>query len=245
MGFLKVNTIIKNTNNKNPKVIFVGDPAQLPPVNEQVSALFCGDQYLNLPSVTLKQVVRNSNQDVNNLCSDIRDWITLRTKIPKFRAYGINVRIYKYNKQVKKIETKWFNDYLNCMELSSNGTDYSTIVLTWTNEQCSEYNKVARERLLNKGQQKKSKFVVGDVLIFNDYYNMNSQSEISNKITEGTSFHTSEQIKIMEIHNIIKCSKQISEQLPKTANRMPNIGDIAKKYKEVVTYINKHTIRKI
>lgn len=235
---------VSTKNNRNPKIIFVGDPAQLPPVNEQFSILFSKnsemDNIKNIASITLKQAVRSSNDDVNNLCSDIRNWVTGVTKIPNFRPYGANVKIYKYNNKIKKIQTKWFNDYLDCIKSSDNNSENSTIILTWTNDQCMEYNKIARNKLLNKKQL--NKFEVGDILIFNDYYNM--QVEKTDELNKQDSFHTSEQIKIMEIHDVIKCSKQFSEQLPKSALKFSNVNDIAKKYKDIIGFINKNTIRK-
>jgi DNA replication protein DnaC len=226
---------------QNPKVIFVGDPAQLPPVNEQISELFKND----ILSVTLTQVVRNKNDDVNNFCNDIRDWVTGKVTIPEFRLYGNNVKLYKYNKNVKKIDTKWFSNYLTHMKSTSSNNN-SVIILTWTNDQCSEYNRIARETILNIDGNKKinnkknnirDNFKVGDILIFNNYYNCNQYNNSNN----GSRFYTSEQIKIVEIEQVAKCLGQYNIQLPKIANKLPNFNDINAKYKNIINHINKNT----
>lgn len=244
--FTEIDTAVKQ--NKNPKIVFAGDPAQLPPVNEHSSILFSQqnkiDNINKMMSLVLKQCVRSSNPDVNNLCSDIRDWVTGVTKVPKFREYKSNVKIYKYNKKSPKTETKWFNNYLDHTQSSINKSDNSVIILTWTNDQCTEYNKVARDKLLISKNNIDSKFRIGDILIFNDYYNFNNNANNLDEQSDQNSFHTSEQIKIIEIHDIIKCSKSFSEHLPKSAQKLPNVADIGKKYKDIINHINKNTTRK-
>ena len=56
------------------KVIFVGDPAQLPPVNEENSSVFTE----NFDKLTMSSIVRNSDTNIIGLSNDIRKWIEKR-----------------------------------------------------------------------------------------------------------------------------------------------------------------------
>lgn len=209
------------------KVIFCGDPAQLPPVNELLSIIFMksidcfkyddyfkkihtnidkdeknnemnyktnykilSDEIINMKTSTLKQVMRSKLDGVTNICYQIRLWAIDKVKIPKLQKYIKNgVYAYKYDISTKKINTDWFK---KCLEYYNKGIKCN-IILCWTNKQADEYNLHIRKLLFNK--KILDKFEINDILMLNDFYNLNDEKK---------TFYTSEQIKIIKIDKIMK-----------------------------------------
>ena len=106
---LSNNLVLKllTLKNFNGKIIFIGDTAQLPPVNEQIK-LF-DDKSIN--SVELKDIMRYKGNIVN-LANKIRCLVfDSNTKI-KFKEYKCDtISIYKkFN--------KWFDSYISNLKLS-------------------------------------------------------------------------------------------------------------------------------
>jgi len=250
----------KNNINKIPKIIFVGDPAQLPPVNEKVSVIFNNklsdfdsiknlvkdEEYINFEillneiinqsSIVLQQIVRTNNNNIIGINNEIRNWITNSIKQPiigKFK--GNNVFIYKY-KNENKINTQWFNKYLD--NIKNNNILLSNIILTWTNNQTNEYNNKIRHLIFNK--EKLNEFEIGDILILNDFYNLNDENKSKKK-----RFYTSEQIKIINIDEVIKVVSNISIEVKNIyLQKLPYFNIIKKKYEDTINIINKLITRK-
>lgn len=157
----------------NSKIIFVGDPSQLPPVNEVSSVIFEND--LIHCKTTLKEIVRNTHEDVNDLWTSVREWVLFNKKLTKIKKDN-NIEIFK--KTDVKTKSKWFYTYMDNIK-----KDKSAIILTWTNKQTDEYNNVVRQLIFNSDK----KYIVNDVLVFTDFY-VNDENIPS---------YTSEQIKIL------------------------------------------------
>lgn len=258
------------TAKKMPKVMFVGDPAQLPPVNENVSIVFAKSEkdfsfdiyksvfkesyseteikrkfeefkkaVLNQKCTTLQQVVRSNDDKVVGLCNETRKWVIGVIDKPKVGMFTSNkVKFYKY-KGENKTETEWFK---TCMKYFKNRENYvSTIILTWTNKQCDDYNNAVRKQLYKK--DKLNQFEVGDILILNDFYNV-KESEVKDKKDHQKRFYTSEQIKVVGLDEVIKVVPEFSLQLPQHLEKMKDYAYLDDKYKKVITTINKNTIRK-
>ena len=62
---------LANQLNPNIKIIYVGDPAQLPPVNQAESKIFDG----SIKSLVLDKIIRTSNQKIMDLSNAHRKWI--------------------------------------------------------------------------------------------------------------------------------------------------------------------------
>ena len=195
----------KKNKGKITKIIFVGDPAQLPPVNEKDSIVFklfdnidnildivkqnIKKDYLDSHDLTniiykkysiLKEIVRNKNNDVHALSMDIRKWIECDIDYINIKKYkGDNLIIYHNN------HDSWLNKYISYH--NNINIDDNIIILTWTNEKKDYYNTIIRNKIFNK--VKISRFEVGDILIFNDYYNY-----YANK------FYTSELVHVLKVN---------------------------------------------
>lgn len=271
----------QGTNNeyKNiPKILFVGDPAQLPPVNEENSIIFSKqkkdfniqkfiesveDKYCteftknkmeriqnridNLEEAilaqqytTLKKVMRTKNDNVINLCNNIRNWVTGVIKQPTiFEFVGKGVYLYKYDKLGKK-DTEWLNKYIKmCKKQEETGC--TNIILTWTNRQTNQYNDVVRKSILNK--KNLNKFEVGDYLIFKDFYNFDECASTTKKSDEKKRFYTSEQIKITDLELVMKVCDLFSSKYPEKARKIQYGQHIEKEYTQLINMINKQTKR--
>jgi ATP-dependent exoDNAse (exonuclease V) alpha subunit len=180
--------MVKSLCKLKSKVIFVGDPAQLPPVNEDNSSVFIE----NFDKIIMSNIVRNNDTHIVGLCNEVRKWIDGEEK-PILKKYkSDNVCTYK-NKKENKIESKWFKKFMTCIKNKSDNELFdlnkcgSTMILSWTNKQINEYNQKARNLLFEK--EDLEKYEIGDFLIFNEFYNAE----------DGTKFHTSEQVIINKI----------------------------------------------
>lgn len=257
-----------NDHKKIPKIIFSGDPAQLPPVNETSSIIFAKnkddikiddfikliqddasnkgfdeykkeaykrrydvltDEIMKMSTITLKKVMRSKLNSVTNVCYQIRRWTIGEVKQPLLQQYiKDGVKAYQY-KGEKKIETQWFK---KCLNYYKKGHD--CIILTWTNKQVDEYNQTIRKTLFSKNSKR---YEIGDILILNDFYNINEEHECEEDIN-SKKLYTSEQIKITDIEIINKKILKFNENLNNKCSNLENNKYYAMKYKELIGSIN-------
>lgn len=254
---------------KVPKIIFSGDTAQLPPVNERVSSVFIKSpndinvknfnnamknietkqklsqeerltkltsDILEMENVVMKEVVRNKLTNVVNLCYNIRQWITNEVKYPVARNYvGNGVFIYKNDKK-NKTDTLWFKNYISHINETT-----SNIILTWTNPQSDEYNASAR-KVIFKDKDVLNKFEVGDILMLNDYYNIDAGNK-NKEFDDKKRFYTSEQIRVMNIEQTNYKSCEFSHTIPKSLDKLKNIIHISTRFTNFIKTINYQTKR--
>lgn len=217
-------------NNNNTKIIFIGDPAQLPPVNETKSIIF--DQPHK--NITLQKIVRSSDDNVINLCNSIRSWVinSSKSRIKKFK--GAKVKIYKNDKK-RKIDTTWFNEYSKAVK---NGNK-ENIILTWTNKQSHTYNNEIRKTLFGN---KLRKYEPGDVLVFNTYYSLktkpaNPLDPIAKE--EFETFYTSEQIKVSSVKdNQLHPVQRFKIPLPSNCYEINNLTAVQARYTKTLKLLN-------
>ncbi len=147
------------------KVIFLGDSCQLPPVNEKMSKIF-SDEF---NSYTLTKVVRTNKDNIINACNNLRDWIDNNMKPTIGKFVGNGVYVYRNKLKNDKTNNEWFDKFME-YHISDKNEHSSNIILAWTNNQCSIYNKTIRNRLFGNNDHKMRKFEPNDILILNDYY---------------------------------------------------------------------------
>jgi archaellum biogenesis ATPase FlaH len=143
------------------KIIFIGDPAQLPPVNED-SHIF---NMKDIPSYELKEIMRYKGNIVN-LANKVRDLVFNKDTKIKFKDYKCDTI------SVNKKYEKWFNSYLvNLKEvLSDSNLDNLPICLTYTNRQTEKINLGIRKELFGDNIMR---FMENEIIIFNNYYLLN------------------------------------------------------------------------
>ena len=169
---------------KGTKILFVGDPAQLPPVENAMSLLFTNlddagqygcvkrtflrqgepaesvdrlmEKVKAIRSITMETIVRNSNVTVMELFTYVRSWVLGKTR---------DLHLYKYRSahvHILKHTSKWYEIFISIIR---NNNSY---ILAWTNEAVKLHNKNVRTLLFNK--EKLEKYEIGEFLVFNDYY---------------------------------------------------------------------------
>lgn len=263
--FTDVRENTKINQNNNIKIVFSGDIAQLPPVNEKNSIIFSKklddfpfESYLDsfgmddpdivkkayfnlkydklmkeiieMENFVMKTVVRSKSCNVLGVCNVIRDWALDdidKFKIGKF-IDSIECHAYKYNKLTKKTSTQWF---IKFTEQCKNIKD--SIILTWTNKQCDEYNNEIRKILFEPiGNQIMETFVKGDILMLNDFYSMKQNKN------DGNKFYTSEQIKVIDLEIVEKPMELFPMTLNKKSQKLENAFKYEEQYKKIIENIN-------
>lgn len=216
-----IKTIFISVKKYNTKIIFCGDPAQLPPVSEKESQIFTKD----INTITLKKVMRNKLKHVVDIWTETRIWITDGI-IPNFNNKVIRddiinkiIGVYAYS-----LKINWFNKCLKYFEESK----HDNIILVWTNSQANEYNKLVRETLFGKSIDK---YVNNDIIMLNEFYG-----------TLNDKLYTSEQLKIIKVETIKKQIKKIGYNLSKNILKMENGKQMNNKYIECIDNINFYLI---
>lgn len=224
-----IDSILRDKKNKNVKIMYVGDPAQLPPVNQRRSIIFDKEIKKNI----LDQIIRTKNSLIMELCNEHRNWIMepIDKNIPNIIKF--------IHKEVKGFRSRdyevWLNHYI--MNFEKNKNDHNnSIILTWTNNKCKEYNDYVRKALFKKDDL--NFFEKGEILIFNDFHRIEEEEEIENDKGElimdkkYISFYTSEQVKIKKIKKQVHNFNKIKVTVSNTISSDMNIY-IAKKVKEI------------
>jgi hypothetical protein len=146
---------LKTSNNK---IVFVGDPAQLPPVGDNQSLALEKDFFqsldLKIDEVELRKVMRQQNNLILHNAEQIRNIIeseaaselVLSYDSDSYLALNTNEIIDKYIQLFPKPEI-------------GNG-----VVISYSNAQCSQYNWAIRERYFPFQQS----IQVGDLLLINN-----------------------------------------------------------------------------
>lgn len=225
-SMLSVQTVIDifrlvNNNPTETKIIFLGDPAQLPPVNEKTSYIFnklekefndtiikqyLDDKYstiklkkdiINFNKFTMTSVVRTNNTKLIQLLSECRKWILGEIKCPKFSVFkDENIILYKHDKNVKKTESQWFKNYIKYIK--DDQANYNNVILTWTNNESLNYNNKIRN--ITYGDDV-NLYETGDIIIMNDYYNC-----------DDGKLYTCEQLRIIEVSETNILTNKVSKK---------------------------------
>lgn len=141
-----VDTVLDSTT----QVIFVGDPAQIPPVKEAVPIVEYSD--LIDESHTLKEVVRHSG-DILRATVKLREGFNV-----KWRDYdGGSVKLLGVRDWLRKMD-----DYYTDPKYIIDSNYVKT--LAWRNRTVSYYNEKIRDAFLGVGHSKEE-FLPGDLLI--------------------------------------------------------------------------------
>jgi hypothetical protein len=166
-----IEKILKVQNKLPGKIIFVGDSAQLPPINESDSYIF----KLKIPSYQLTKIMRNSG-NMLSLSDQVRQLVLANGNVSMQKLADKTIKLYrnknewtdKYISQMSSISEKIRNGSLNL------DNHQIPIMLTYTNRSCEEINKKVRSVLLNNPIDK---YVKGDIVVFNNYYELASNEK--------------------------------------------------------------------
>ena len=240
--------ILHDTKKNKTKIIFSGDPAQLPPVNEKNSSIFmCNtnkityqcilkylpnikqeeyeyfcDKIINMNKFTLNEIIRTKNNSIINSCNLIRDWIHNIDDFINIQQHEEEPYIKLYpNDKTRKFKTLWYKEFENKIK-----DNKDTIIVSWTNEETNMYNNHYRKSCFNTENIKN--FMIGDILILNEFYNINC-----------TKFNTSEKIEVVEINKIDYTIDKLDTKINKAVRILKNAKSIEAKFKKFINDINK------
>jgi hypothetical protein len=112
-------TDIKGQLKKNAlsgvKILYVGDPAQLPPVNQSDSKIFDG----SVRTLVLDKIIRTSNNKIIELSNSHRKWIFTKNQndIPHVGEYESDaIKLYSTaNKETKK----WLDNFIELLKMGT------------------------------------------------------------------------------------------------------------------------------
>jgi thymidine kinase len=208
MSMNLVEKILKIKDKLNGKVIFVGDSAQLPPVNEESSCVFS----LKIPKYKLSNIVRSSG-NMMELSNQVRGLVLKNGNISLKKLADSKLQLYNDKEE-------WINKYISQVsklfkKLKKNNKVIEQakmpIMLTYTNKKCNDINKKVRNVLFNNP---KDKYVEGDIIVFNTFYDLptnknkyytSEQTYIKNVVIED--YH----IKKLKPFDIINIRKRIKD----------------------------------
>lgn len=138
------NLMIQMAYENRCKVLFMGDPAQLPPVNEEQSLIFISDEINRVSELT--KVERQADSNPLMLVYDkIRE--DVESPVDKFD------HITRFNEKTKEgiIFIKDKSDFEKHLLLEINDADLqdpdSVKILAWTNDKVKEWNKFVRRTI--------------------------------------------------------------------------------------------------
>ena len=103
---------LANQANPNVKIIYVGDPAQLPPVNQIESKIFDG----SIKSLILDKIIRTSNQKIMDLSNSHRKWIFSKKidDIPHIGEFeSESIQLFSTEKKETK---KWLDEFVSILK---------------------------------------------------------------------------------------------------------------------------------
>lgn len=135
------------------KFLFVADPAQLPPVGEDLSPVFD----LACVSTQLTEVVRHGSQ-ILELATHVRTHVVRNTKIQPIEFAGGQRCVWRLSrpKFIDRLETCAYSgfDDMKC--------------IAWRNSRVDELNSIIRNQLYTDKQLSSSKWLVGDKVVFTE-----------------------------------------------------------------------------
>ena len=241
--------IIKDTDKINTKIIFAGDPAQLPPVNEHISSIFMNEStrishskmtkyipnlsesnyinfcetIINMNKFTLNEIIRTKNPSIIDSCNTIRNWIQNRSEFTDIQKYeDTNIILYP-NDKTKKTKTLWYKEFENKIK-----DENDTIIISWTNGETDMYNNYYRNTLFNSNKSI-DVFMEGDILILNEFYNINCNK-----------FNTSEKIIVIEVKQDMFNIENLDNKINKAVRILKNARSIETRFKNFIENINKN-----
>ena len=203
-------------SNKNNKIIFVGDPAQLPPVGDNNSLALNKFYFENLGYECSSSILKEVNRQSDNLI--LKNATTLRTLLEQEKR---NELIFDFvdTSCVKLNATEIIDTFL---DLFPNPEIGDGVIISFSNSQCYHYNLGIRSTLFP--QQKD--IIAGDLLLINNNNYHTYDTELFNgdiaKVVSAMNSTVSQSAPIFVIENGKQVKKIITLEFRKVTIRVPN-----------------------
>lgn len=165
-----------------PKIVLIGDKAQLPPVDEPESSIFTW----KIATCHLSEIVRYRNNIVM-LADQVKQLICHQTRTKLSACRGNGVVLYRDNM------SSWLEAYF---ELHKQGV--TVVVLAYTNDRVRYYNGFIRKKILLPGAgaaagAAAARFEANEIIMFNNFY------QAASSLAEGSTinYYTSYQVRVL------------------------------------------------
>jgi ABC-type Na+ transport system ATPase subunit NatA len=256
--------LLKESKNSKSKIIFSGDPAQLPPVNEKISSIFMTSNN-KINKSYFNNILAVANPNANTIYDYNKDYDMFCDVIINMESYTLKeiVRtkhnniinscniirdwIYKLNEFENIANHVDINVQLYSYDKSQKTktkwyktfeslikTEKDTIIIAWTNEDVRMYNNYLRKTLFSNNNIIRE-YEVGDILILNELYNLGN---INNNYTNKVKFNTSEKIEVVNINKHNYVIQELSIKTEKNLKTFQNHRSIETKYKNFINKLN-------
>jgi len=176
------------------KVIFLGDEAQLRPVNEGKSLVFLPVPKQYPYHIVLDEIMRTKSDSIKTVSQIIRQWnpldksVNLTKLLLPVHNIKTKPRSFKlYHKNDDYINTTWFKYIVEKIKVN-----IMPVILTWRNAPAEYYNKIIRQHIHQTADL--TNYKTGDCLMFNNFYISPEIGEM-----ESVRFYTSNVIKIISM----------------------------------------------
>lgn len=191
---------------------------------------------IDMPTITLKKVMRSNKQGIVLCCYQIRLWVMNEVKKPDLSVCIGKEGVWfdQFKKNDDKIKTEWFEKFVKYCKSGNN----CNIIITWTVDQALKYNQKIRSILFEKDNL--DRFEKNDILKLNNYYNFSNDTQ---DYFSENKFYTSEQVKVVELELITKTIDTFPITLTKGALKLKNGKIYEIKYKSIIDILNKMTNR--
>lgn len=205
--------------NKNNKIIFIGDPAQLPPVGDnQSNALdidFFKEKGFTISSAQLKKVMRQENNLILQNATIIRDLL----ENPSRNSIELH---YDANSFVKLDNYDVIDTFIKLFPSPEIGDG---VIISYSNAQCYHYNASIREQLFPH----KKEISVGDVILINNNNQYSYETELFNgdlaKVVEVSDNLIEQSAPVFVNKNGKKVKEIIKLTFRKVSIRVPHFED--------------------
>ena len=172
------------------KVVFLGDPCQLPPINEPESLCFANHR----ANIELTEIVRNKGA-IQSLCNFTREH-QMTPRIIHFAEWSANIKPECENKEGVSFlvdEQLWKDTIFEAFR-----TIPDTHVLTWTNRRTDELNREVRRYLFP--DKFNEPYCEGERLIATDYFRGNwAWKRNEDLVVEPTEHYTCDQFTVVRL----------------------------------------------
>jgi len=182
-----IDSLVKYVEVYPIKVIFLGDDAQLPPVDEPLSEVF-NMIPINYPfHIVLDEIMRTKSTEIKEVAKIIRTW-TQKESLPKLLLPIHNLKksfkLYHQKSNVK--ESTWFKNFIKRIDSGE-----VPIILTWRNDRSIMYNNLIRHHIHQATEATDLvNYRIEDYVVFNNFYT----SPI-----DCSTFYTSDMVKIFQM----------------------------------------------